>query len=64
VTLAVFNLLGKQIRVLAEGQHMAGLHTVSWDGRDENGQMMGSGIYFYKLDTGENVYTKKMTIIR
>ena len=64
VSLTVFNLLGKRIRVLAEGQHQAGLYSVSWDGRDDNGHVMGSGIYFYELDTGENVYTRKMTIIR
>jgi hypothetical protein len=64
VSLSVFNLLGKRVRVLAEGQHHAGLYSVSWDGRDDNGQVMGSGIYFYELDTGVNVYTRKMTILR
>lgn len=59
VTLAIYNLAGKKVAVLADNVFLAGEHSVEWDaGR------FSSGVYLYKLEAGEFVETKKMMLIR
>lgn len=64
VILKIYNLLGQEIRTLVEEAQTAGAHTVMWDGNDKRGRAVSSGIYFYRLQTGEKVLTKRMTLIR
>jgi len=60
--LAVFNSLGQKIRTLAEGPQAAGAHTVQWNGCNDSGQHVSSGIYFYRLRSGTYVKTMKMVL--
>jgi len=46
VELSIYNLLGQRVRVLVDESKTAGRHAVVWDGRDTNGNEIGSGIYF------------------
>ncbi|MBX2992559.1 MAG: metallophosphoesterase [Bacteroidetes bacterium] len=64
VTLRVFNTLGQEVRTLVEENLPSGRHEVLWDGRDKNGLTVPSGVYFYRLNTGENVTVKKMSVVR
>jgi hypothetical protein len=65
VTLVVFDLLGHEVRRLVEReQQAAGYHLVLWDGRNTAGQNVVSGMYFYRLEAGNRVSTKKMLIMR
>jgi len=64
VRLAVFNLLGQEVRTLVAGQLPAGRHFVAWDGRDANGQVVGSGLYLYRLHAGNFVSSRKMLLTR
>ncbi len=64
VTLRVFTLTGQLVRTLAEGQRSAGIHRVSWDGRDLLGTKVPSGIYFYRLEAPNFSSTKKMVVVR
>jgi hypothetical protein len=64
VRLAVYNLLGQQIRVLVDGMRPAGVHTVEWDGRDEENRKAGSGVYLYRLQAGGFAQVKKMVLSR
>ena len=64
VRLAVYNLMGQSIRVLAEGWTEAGLHQVRWDGRTEAGAEASSGVYWAVLQAGEAVQTAKLALIR
>jgi len=64
VRLTIYNMLGQQVRVLVDAYQSAGTNTVIWDGRNENGEKVSSGIYFYKLQAGEFVQTKKMSLIK
>ena len=64
VRLVIYNVLGQQVRVLVDGCQSAGANSVTWDGRDENGTKVSSGIYFYRLQAGEFVQTKKMSLIK
>lgn len=64
VNLAVYNLLGQQVRTLVNGSMPAGQHTVRWDGRNDSGANVPSGIYFYKIYTNEFSQTNKMVLVR
>ena len=64
VVLKIFNNLGQEIRILADGRYEAGFQSISWDGKDNNGQPVASGIYLYQLKTGVFFQIKKMSLIR
>ena len=62
--LEVFALTGQRVAVLHEGPKRAGLHRLRWDGRDERGRLLASGVYVYRLVTSEAVQTRKLTLLR
>ena len=64
VRLAVYNLMGQQIRVLADGWVAAGAHRVRWDGRTAAGVKAASGIYWAVLQAGTDVQTAKLALVR
>ena len=64
VRLTVFDLLGRKVKVLIDGNQAAGLNTITWDGKDDAGRDVASGIYFYHLDAGDISQTKKMSLLR
>jgi hypothetical protein len=64
VTLAVYDVAGKLVRVLIDARLDAGPHEAIWDGRDKAGRTASTGIYFYRLQTGKETISKKMTLLR
>jgi hypothetical protein len=64
ISLVLYNLLGQKVRTLVYGFMSAGYHEVIWDGRDDNGQSVQTGIYFYRLQTGTIALVKKMLLIK
>jgi hypothetical protein len=65
VELVVYNIAGQQVARLAQGRREAGTYTVNWNGRDERGQELASGMYLYRLRTGrEPVEARKLLLIR
>jgi len=64
VKLSVYNVLGQDVRTIANGVYGAGSHRVIWDGRDSLGRMVTSGVYFYRLEAGELTTTKKLMLVR
>jgi hypothetical protein len=64
VELSVYDLLGRKVRILASGELPAGVHSVTWDGRNESGRDVASGVYLYKLKSGESSAILRMTLIR
>ena len=64
VRLTVYNLMGQQIHVLADGWLAAGAHRVRWDGRTDAGVEAASGVYWAVLQVGEIVQTAKLALIR
>ena len=64
VRLAVYNLLGQQVRVLADGWLAAGVHRVRWDGRTDMGVEAASGVYWAVLQADGVVQTAKLALIR
>jgi hypothetical protein len=63
-TLAVYDVGGRLVRVLADGDRAAGRHAALWDGRDRAGRAVGSGVYFYRLDSDGASSTKPVTVAR
>jgi len=64
VSLAVYNVLGQKIKSLVDEVLSANRYTTYWDGTDNNGLRVTSGIYFYKLETDQYHETKKMIMIK
>jgi hypothetical protein len=64
VRLSVYNVLGQRIKTLLNAQYAAGTHEVIWDGRNESGGEVSSGVYFYLLETDSFRDAKKMLMIR
>ena len=62
--LEVFALNGQRVAVLASGHHKAGLHRFHWNGRDGQGRPLASGTYLYRLVTAEDVWARKLVLIR
>ena len=65
VELSIFNLTGRKVATLAENARQAGTYTVSWDGRDDDGRALASGVYLYRLRVGPHqVETRKLVLVR
>ena len=60
----VFALTGQRVAVLHQGSKKAGVHRVHWNGRDNRGRPLASGVYLYRLVTDERVHTRKLTLLR
>ncbi len=63
-TLRIFNILGQEIRTLVNDQIEAGMHSYTWDARDESGRPVGSGLYFYQLRSGDFSEVRKMGLLQ
>jgi len=64
VTLAVYDIRGKLVRVLHEGNMGPGFKSIEWDGKDTVGNPVSSGAYFYRLQAGRDVQTRKMVLLK
>lgn len=64
VKLEVFNAKGQKVKTLANGIRTLGRHTVSWNGTDANGKPVGSGVYYYRMETPQKLYTQKMMLLK
>lgn len=61
---AIYDAAGRSVRVLVDGDFAPGSYQTIWDGRDDAGRPAGSGIYFYKLETGGYSESRRLTILR
>jgi hypothetical protein len=64
VTLTIYNLLGQKIKTLVNKTQSAGSYSVPWDGTDEQGNRLASGVYLYRLEAGAFVKVRKMLLAR
>jgi hypothetical protein len=64
VELTVFNELGQRVATLVEGPQSAGPHTASWNGCDDAGATVASGVYLYRLTAGEFIQSRKMLLLK
>ena len=64
ISLTIYTIKGQKVKELIKGTQPAGSYNVTWDGKDETGKAVGSGIYFYKLRTKDKELTKKMLLLK
>ena len=64
VSLHVFNVNGRLVRTLVSGDYPPGFHSVTWDGRDDDGRSVSHGVYFIKLDSPRGTKSQRGVIIR
>jgi len=64
VTLRVYNILGQVVNTVVDEVLPAGAHAVVWDGKNEQGKDVASGVYFYRIKAGDFESTQKMTLLR
>jgi len=63
-TLDVYDIMGRKVKTLLNENLSAGVHQITWNSTDENGNHVSSGVYFYKLVQGDKVTTKKMMMVK
>jgi hypothetical protein len=64
VTITIYNVLGQRVRTLVDARQPGGLHRAAWDGTNDYGTRVGSGVYFYVLDTDDGRETRKLVLVR
>jgi flagellar hook assembly protein FlgD len=64
VEIAIFDVLGRRLRILADGPFAAGSHRLRWDGHDAGGAEVASGTYFYRLNSEDHSLSRPMTLLR
>ena len=64
VNLEIFNIKGQKVKTLIDEKLPAGTHQVVWDGKDDNNKSVSSGIYFYRINSGDFTDTKKCIILK
>jgi hypothetical protein len=64
VKIDVYNILGRRVQALVDGDESAGSYSITWDGTTVSGQPVATGAYLYRFQTEEHVETKKMLLIK
>ncbi len=64
VSLTIFNALGQAVKTLLDYNMRAGYHSVHWNGQDENGGLVPSGLYYYQIQAGDYTKTRRLVLIR
>ncbi len=62
--LSIFDVTGRLVKTLVDGNLAAGVHEVTWDGSTESGTTATSGMYFYKMSAGSFTAAKKLIVLR
>ena len=64
VDINIYNLKGQKVKTLLSDNLLPGKHSIVWDGKDDKGSGLGSGIYFVKMQTGKTTETRKITLLK
>ncbi|MGE5795248.1 MAG: T9SS type A sorting domain-containing protein [Ignavibacteria bacterium] len=64
VVLDIYSISGERVARLVDQQQNSGTHEIRWNGRNDNGSLVSSGIYFYQLRIGNQYLTKKMMMLK
>ncbi len=62
--IVIYNLKGQKVKVLVNEKLSAGQHSAVWNGKDDSGKSVSSGVYFYKMKSGDYAETRKMILLR
>lgn len=64
VRLGIYNVAGQLVRTLVDGNQPAGVHSARWDGRDDRGREISTGVYLYRLSAGGNTAIQKLVYVK
>ncbi len=64
IDISVYNMLGQKVKNLFSGKQSYGIHSVSWDGRGESGEVLSSGIYFVRVKAGDKNASRQVMFVR
>lgn len=64
VQLAIYNLLGEKVRTLVDAKESVGVKQVTWDGRNERGERVSSGVYVYRVEAGEFRTARRLLLMK
>jgi hypothetical protein len=64
VRLNVYNVAGQLVRSVKDGVEKPGAYQASWDGKDQNGRRVSSGVYLYRMEAGEFQKTMKLVVVK
>jgi flagellar hook assembly protein FlgD len=64
VQINIYNIKGQKVRTLVNDTFSPGTHKVIWNGTDDSGKAVSSGIYFYKMKAGDYTETRKMLLMK
>jgi len=62
--LVIYDLAGRRVRTLIDEEKSGGEYTVRWNGRDDNGRQLGSGVYFYRIEIGDFRVDRRMVMLK
>jgi len=64
VRFTVYNVRGEEVLTVVDKKQQAGTYVVTWNGRNDSGEQVSSGIYFYRIETESFSQTRKMTLLK
>jgi flagellar hook assembly protein FlgD len=64
VRLDLYDTSGRRVRTIVDGRRPAGFHTTLWDGRDESGGRVASGVYFVRMQAGDFDRTRRLVVVK
>tara|TARA_Y100000748_G_C15280362_1_gene404284 strand:- start:151 stop:378 length:228 start_codon:yes stop_codon:yes gene_type:complete len=64
VNISIFDVLGRQVKTIVNGRQEAGYRSVRWDGKNNAGNSVGAGMYFYVLQSGDFQKIRKMILLK
>jgi hypothetical protein len=64
VSLAIYDLRGRLVRILVRAEQPAGIHTVEWDGRADDGTRLSPGVYYYRFRGGAHAQQSRIVLLR
>ena len=64
VSLKIYDILGREVRTLVNSEQNIGIHNIQWNGDNNYGNKVSSGIYLYKIEAGDFIMTKKMLLLK
>jgi flagellar hook assembly protein FlgD len=64
VKITIYDILGRRVTTLVDEQMSAGKHNKIWNGTNQAGQNVSSGLYFYRLETAQQAATRKLLLLK
>ena len=64
IRIDIYNIRGQKVRTLVNESYPPGKHTVEWNGKNESGNKVGSGVYLYRMTAGESVSVRRMVLLK